>query len=118
MNPSGPGLGVRSRVLTVVLTSLSCMVASWPTSAQASKPNLSGTWDLNLSKSKPSPLRKSRSDSYKILLSEPNLVIEHRFASGNVDTCQYTTNAENVSAEFAALGHPRQGILGWRHFSR
>ena len=46
-------------------------------SAQEAKPNLSGTWKLNVSKSKLAPLHHSEDDWYRIKHTEPKMDVVH-----------------------------------------
>jgi hypothetical protein len=76
MDSSCPVLPIHSRNTLVILVFLFCSVAAHVL-AQQVKPNLTGTWKLNLSKSKPAPERGPGGDPYKIRHLEPRLEMEH-----------------------------------------
>jgi hypothetical protein len=67
---------VHSRITLTVLAFLFWSVAMH-VSAQQAKPNLTGTWKLNRSKSIPAPKHGSGGDFYKIKHSEPRLEMVH-----------------------------------------
>jgi hypothetical protein len=62
-------------------------------SAQQAKPNLSGTWKLNLNKSKLAPRHGPGGDSYTIKHSEPRLEMKHMF-SGRSEIYSYVTDGK------------------------
>jgi hypothetical protein len=63
-------------------------------SAQQAKPNLTGTWKLNLNKSKLAPRHgPAGGDSYTIKHSEPRLEMEHMF-SGRSEIYSYVTDGK------------------------
>ncbi len=80
MNPLCPLLPIYTRITLLSLAFLFCSVATH-VSAQQTKPDLSGTWKLNLSKSKLAAQHPHESDEYRIKHSEPRLVSVHTFYS-------------------------------------
>jgi hypothetical protein len=60
-------------------------------SAQLAKPNLSGTWELNPTKSKLLRVHRGGTDRYKITHSEPQLWMEHTYSSRS-ETSRSTTD--------------------------
>jgi hypothetical protein len=80
------------RAIIIVLASLTCIVAK-PTLAQSPKPNLSGTWELNLSESKLSRGHRAVHDRYKIRHLEPQLIVEYTDSSIS-ETSRYTTDGK------------------------
>src|SRR5882672_761452 len=81
---------------TLILVFLFCSVAPH-VSAQQSKPNLTGTWNLNLNKSKLAPQHGPGSDRYKIKYSEPRVEMEHTF-NGRSETYSYVTDGKERMA--------------------
>ena len=92
MNFSRHVLTCHSRIAFIVLAFWLSVVAT-PVSAQQTKPNLTGTWKLNLTKSKLAPLHRAGSDRYKIKHSEPRLEVEHTF-DGRSETSSYVTDGK------------------------
>jgi hypothetical protein len=83
--------------IVLIALALSCFIAN-PASAQLAKPNLSGTWELNVSKSKLSRMHRAGTDRYKITHSEPQLRMEHTYPSGG-ETSRYTTDGTPMLAD-------------------
>jgi hypothetical protein len=83
-----------SKPVLVIVLGLLCCFAAKRLAAQSVKPNLSGTWELNVSKSKLSRLHRAGTDRYKIRHSDPRLMMEHTYPSGNTDTSYYTTDGK------------------------
>jgi hypothetical protein len=94
---SSPFVRVQYRTIFVVFASLTFFLTK-PVSPQSAKPNLSGTWELNLSKSKLSRAHKAKSDRYKIRHSEPQLVMEYTY-SGDTETFYYRTDGKERPPE-------------------
>jgi hypothetical protein len=92
MDSPCPVLPVHSRITLIILAFLFCSVATH-VSAQQAKPNLTGTWKLNLSKSKLAPQHGPGGDRYKIKHSEPRLEMEHTFY-GRSETYSYMTDGK------------------------
>jgi hypothetical protein len=76
MNARCPALPIHRRITLIVLASLFCFGAIHA-SAQQVKPNLTGTWKLNLSKSKLASQHPPGDDRYKIKHLEPRLEMVH-----------------------------------------
>jgi hypothetical protein len=51
-------------------------------------------WELDLSKSKLSRVHSAGTDRYKIKHSEPQLLVEHMYSSGSIETSRYTTDGK------------------------
>lgn len=94
---------IHSRIALIVLAFLFCSVATHA-SAQQAKPNLTGTWKLNLSKSKLAPQHGPGSDRYKIKHSGPRIEMEHTF-DGQSETYSYMTDGK----ERVANRSPKDG---------
>src|ERR1035441_4083847 len=92
MDSHSPVVPIHSRITLMVLAFLFCSVATH-VSAQQAKPNLSGTWKVNLSKSKPAPQHGPGSDRYKIKHLEPRIEMEHAF-DGRSETYSYMTDGK------------------------
>jgi len=88
MNARYPVLPANCRIILIILVFFFCSGATH-LSAQQVRPNLSGTWKLNLSKSKLAPQRPFGGDSYKIKHLEPQLEMVH---GGN--TYRYVTDGK------------------------
>jgi hypothetical protein len=104
MNAPSAVLPLHSRVTLIVLALLFFCTANYD-SAQQAKPNLTGTWKLNLSKSKLATQRGPfRDDGYKIKHLEPRLEMVH---AG--ETYRYVTDGKehvaNRSQETFAKAH-------------
>jgi hypothetical protein len=91
-----PVLSIHSRIFLIILGSLFCS-ASTHVSAQQAKPNLTGTWKINLSKSKLAPQHGPGIDRYKIKHSEPRVEMEHTF-NGRSETYTYMTDGKERMA--------------------
>jgi hypothetical protein len=99
MNSSRHVLRCHSRIALIVFA-FWLSSTSTPVSAQQPKPNLSGTWKLNLNKSKLAPLHRAGSDRYKIKHSEPRLEVEHTF-DGRSETSSYVTDGKEHTANMS-----------------
>ena len=99
------GLRFRSRTLFVIFAFFYC-VGLRHSSAQQQKPNLSGTWKLNLRSSKFAPQHKRESDTYKIKHVDPRLEVAH-LVDGSSQLSTYLTDGKerfvNWSAQDGAL---------------
>jgi hypothetical protein len=75
-------------------------------SAQQQKPNLSGTWTLNLSASKFAAPHKHEHDTYMIKMKEPRLQVTH-VTDGRNEIFTYVTDGKehmaNVPGQSAAI---------------
>jgi hypothetical protein len=95
MNARCPVLPANCRIILIILVFFFCSGAPH-VSAQQVRPNLSGTWKLNLSKSKPAPQRPFGGDRYKIKHLEPRLEMVHE---GN--TYLYVTDGKQHVANIS-----------------
>ena|SRR5450631_883282 len=99
-------LPIYSRIVPIILAFSLCLVAT-RVSAQQAKPNLTGTWKLNLNKSKLAPRHGPGGDSYIIKHSEPRLEIDHMF-SGRSEIYSYVTDGkERVASRSQQDGETR-----------
>ena len=99
------GSGFRSLTLFVILVFFYCLGLRH-SFAQQQKPNLSGTWKLNLRDSKFSFQHKRESDTYKIKHAGPRLEVAHLFDGRSQLTTYLTDGKErfvNWSSEDGAL---------------
>jgi hypothetical protein len=81
-------------------------------SAQQTKPNLSGTWKLNLGRSKLAALQRRGSSEYRIKHSEPRLVMEHVF-DGRSETYSYMTDGKERVANTSLQGLVTRAKAYW-----
>jgi hypothetical protein len=88
MNARCPVLPIHRRITLIILAFLFCSGATHAP-AQQVRPNLTGTWKLNLSKSKLAPEHPPRADRYKIKHLEPRLEMVH-----GSDTYRYITDGK------------------------
>ena len=77
MNARCPVLPICHRITFTTLASLLFCFGAIHASAQQVKPNLTGTWKLNLSKSKLASQHPPGDDRYKIKHLEPRLEMMH-----------------------------------------
>jgi hypothetical protein len=91
---------------------VSALVAS--ASAQQAKPDFTGTWKINLSKSKfPQQHGPARTgDIYKIKHSGPKLEMEHLFSSRS-ETYSYVTDGKEHTANRSALDGELRAKAYW-----
>jgi hypothetical protein len=92
MASSCPVFPTHSRITLIILAFLLCSVVTH-VSAQQAKPNLTGTWILNRSKSKLSPHPAPGDVRYKIKHSEPRIEMELLFL-GRSNTYSYMTDGK------------------------
>ena len=90
MHSSRPALPICSRIATILFTFLLCSIVTF-VSAQQAQPDLTGTWKINLNKSKLGPRHGPGSDSYIIKHLEPRIEMEHRFF-GRSEIYSYVTD--------------------------
>jgi hypothetical protein len=100
MDSSRPVLPIPARLTLTILLVLLCPIARHA-SAQQAKPNLTGTWKLNLSKSKLAPPHGPGGDLYKIKHSEPRLEMVHTF-NGKSETYFYMVDGKERLANRSA----------------
>jgi hypothetical protein len=91
-----PVLPIHTRIILIVLASLFCSVGPHVL-AQQVKPNLTGTWKINLSKSKLAPQHGPGIDRYKIKHSEPRVEMVHMF-NDRSETYSYMTDGKERMA--------------------
>lgn len=84
-----------SRSLCLLATFL--IVAPPLSRAQETKPNLTGTWKLNLAKSRLASVHPREADSYDIKHQEPKLAIIHHFG-GRTERFSYVTDGKDHAA--------------------
>jgi hypothetical protein len=107
MNASCAVLPLRPRVTLIVLALLFFSTAKYD-SAQQAKPNLTGTWKLNLSKSKLATQHGPfRDESYKIKHLEPRLEMVHAGETYRyvTDGKEHVANRSPVAPETLAKTH-------------
>jgi hypothetical protein len=92
MDSPCPVLPVHPRIPLTVLAFLFWSVVL-NVSAQQAKPNLTGTWKLNLSKSKLATQHGTGGDLYRIKQSEPRLEMVHMF-SDRSETYSYVIDGK------------------------
>ncbi|MFZ0913560.1 MAG: hypothetical protein WBQ76_11685 [Candidatus Korobacteraceae bacterium] len=97
MNARCPFLPAHCRIILIILAFFFCSGATHA-SAQQVRPNLSGTWKLNLSKSKLAPQHPPRDDRYKIKHLEPRLEMVHE---GNI--YRYVTDGKQHVANYSPV---------------
>jgi hypothetical protein len=80
--------------------------------AQHQRPNLSGTWKLNLGSSKVAPQHKREGDAYKINHAEPRLKVEHLF-EGRSEAYSYIVDGKERVANKSALDGETRAKAYW-----
>lgn len=108
MDYSCPVLPIHSRVTLIMFASLFCSLAATPVSAQQTKPDLTGTWKLNLSKSTLAAQRLRASDLYRIKHLEPRLEMVHK-----TETYRYVTDGKERVANRSQLDGVTQAKAYW-----
>ena len=111
MDSHSPVVPIHSRITLMVLAFLFCSVAT-NVSAQQAKPNLSGTWKVNLSKSKPARQHGPGGERYKIKHSDPRLEIELTF-DGRSETYTYITDGKERTANASLRDGTTQAKAYW-----
>jgi len=99
---------LKSRITVISLAFLLCSI---PThfSAQQAKPDLSGKWKLNTSKSK---LEGYHAEEYRIKHSEPRLVMEYTLPF-STETYSYITDGEERLASSSSKNGVTRGKAYW-----
>jgi hypothetical protein len=92
MHSSHPNLSTGACAIRVILAFL-VFTSAGHASAQQAKPNLTGTWKLNASKSKLAPQHERGIDLYKIKHSEPRVEMLHMF-DGRSEPYFYLTDGK------------------------
>jgi hypothetical protein len=86
--------------------------AGRPATAQEAKPNLTGTWNLNLAKSKLADAHPHRSDSYEIKHQEPKIVVVHNFGASS-ETFFYVVDGKERLARLGSNGDQIRAKAMW-----
>jgi hypothetical protein len=79
---------------------------------QEAKPNLTGTWTLNLAKSKLADAHPHRSDSYEIKHQEPKIVVVHNFGDES-ETFSYVVDGKERLARLGRNGDHVRAKAMW-----
>ena len=111
MVSSCSGSPSHSRIALIILAFLLCSVVTH-VSAQQTKPNLTGTWLLNRSKSKLSPHHVPGSVRYKIKHSEPRIEMTLLFL-GRTETYTYMTDGKERAARLSLQEGAMQAKAYW-----
>ncbi len=101
MDYSRPVLPTHSRATLMTFAFLFCSLVTH-VSAQQTKPDLTGTWKLNLSESRLAAQRLRESDLYRIKHLEPRLEMVHES-----ETYRYVTDGKERVANTSQLGVTR-----------
>jgi len=98
--------GIQQRITFIFFVFVVSFVVSFAahSSGQEAKPNLSGTWKLNVGKSKFDPQRHSEDDWYKIKHTEPRLDIVHTL-HGRRQVYFYVIDGKERLANMSAAAH-------------
>jgi hypothetical protein len=94
----------------LALLSLTCLLSV--AAAQQTKPNFSGSWKLDLSRSKVSAQHPHASDEYRIDHKEPRLTIVH-ISLGHSDTYRYVTDGNERVANSSEQDGVTQAKAQW-----
>jgi hypothetical protein len=106
-----PILPIRTRIILIVLVSMFCSVGRYVL-AQQVKPNLTGKWKINLSKSKLAPQHGPGIDRYKIKHSEPRVEMDHLFNSGG-ETYSYVIAGKKRIVNTSLQDGPTRARAYW-----
>jgi hypothetical protein len=108
-----PVLPIRTRIILIVLVSMFCSVGPYVL-AQQVKPNLTGKWKINLSKSKLAPQHGPGIDRYKIKHSEPRVEMDHMFFNGaRGETYAYVTDGKERIVNGSLQDGPTRARAHW-----
>jgi hypothetical protein len=102
---------LNSRIVLIILALLISSVGTH-VSAQQTKPNLTGTWKINLSKSKLAPQHGPGIDRYKIKHSEPRVEMQYTF-NGRSETYIYVTDGKERTANGSLQDGPTRAKTNW-----
>jgi hypothetical protein len=105
------GSRFRSRTSLAILAFFCCLVLRH-SFAQQRKPDLGGTWKLNLSSSRFALQRKPAGDTYKIKHAEPRLKVEYLF-DGRSETYSYIVDGKERVANRSVLDGETRAKAYW-----
>jgi len=100
-----------SRTLPVIVAFITCLIST-DSVGQQQKPDLSGTWRLNLKASKLAPEHPRDTDTYQIKHTEPRIEVRHLF-NGRSELYSYITDGKERIVNMSVQDGPLRAKASW-----